>query len=191
MVGWVGWFPKPAKKSQKHPENRHFDPNFTFCVPNSHKNPWVGSKIWESSWWLAYRCTMSEVHLPTKRNNLISHLSKSASLLLPNAGCSNWQNCQSDNRAEVRSAPLCSGCNCCTIKKVKFSSPTTLRASLTLPKTRHWAWIEPGSNTRDIVMTDFQTDASWWKYILGKSWAFRFEKRSESLFKKTSTPSGF
>ena len=47
--GWVGWLipkqgPNPSKKTN-HPENRLFDPNFTFCFPKSHKNPGVGGWV--------------------------------------------------------------------------------------------------------------------------------------------------
>ena len=34
--------PKPGPNPPNHPENRLFDPNFTFGVPKSHKNPGVG-----------------------------------------------------------------------------------------------------------------------------------------------------
>ena len=41
--------PKPGPNPPNHPENRLFDPNFTFGVPKSHKNPGVGgSHIWEN-----------------------------------------------------------------------------------------------------------------------------------------------
>ena len=34
--------PKPGPNPPNHPENRLFDPNFTFGVPKSHKNPGMG-----------------------------------------------------------------------------------------------------------------------------------------------------
>ena len=37
-----------SKQAPNHTENRFFDPNFTFGVPKSHKNPGVGSQIWEN-----------------------------------------------------------------------------------------------------------------------------------------------
>ena len=32
---------KPLNPPPNHPENRLFDPNFTFCSPKFHKNPGV------------------------------------------------------------------------------------------------------------------------------------------------------
>ena len=44
--GWVGrLIPKPGPKSPNHPENRLSDPNITFRVPKTHKNPGVGGWI--------------------------------------------------------------------------------------------------------------------------------------------------
>ena len=38
------WEPPP----QINPKIAFFDLNFTFRFPKSHKNPWVGSHIWEN-----------------------------------------------------------------------------------------------------------------------------------------------
>ena len=40
---WVGGV-ADSKQAPNHTENRLFDPNFTFGVPKSHKNPGVGSQ---------------------------------------------------------------------------------------------------------------------------------------------------
>ena len=59
--GWVGWLiPKLAQITSKI---AFFYPNFTFCVPKSHKNPGAGSNIWESFpngfiFWGLPSCTM-------------------------------------------------------------------------------------------------------------------------------------
>ena len=42
MGGLGGWFPNRAKKKQINLKIAIFDPNFTFCVPKSHKNPGMG-----------------------------------------------------------------------------------------------------------------------------------------------------
>ena len=48
---WVGGVDDSQTRSKPLkiiPKPRIFDPNFTFCVPKSHKKPGMGSKIWES-----------------------------------------------------------------------------------------------------------------------------------------------
>ena len=37
-----------VQTSQITPKIDFFDPNFTFGLPKSHKNPWVVSQIWEN-----------------------------------------------------------------------------------------------------------------------------------------------
>ena len=47
-------------------------------------------------------------------------------------------------------------------RKAKFSSPTTLRASLTLPKTWHWAWMEHARYCNDRFSNRcFMPNMSW------------------------------
>ena len=41
---WVGGV-ADSKQAPNHTENSLFDPNFTFCVPKSHKNPGVGAWV--------------------------------------------------------------------------------------------------------------------------------------------------
>ena len=47
MGGWDGWFPNKVQTPQHKntPKISFFGPNFTFCFPKSHRNPWVG-------WWV-------------------------------------------------------------------------------------------------------------------------------------------
>ena len=48
--GWVGCLIlKQGPNPSYHPENRLFDPNFTFHHPKSHRNPGVGKQIRERS----------------------------------------------------------------------------------------------------------------------------------------------
>ena len=44
MGGWGGWFPNRPKNPQITPKTAFCHPNFSFRVPESHKNPEVG-------WW--------------------------------------------------------------------------------------------------------------------------------------------
>ena len=43
---WVGGVADSQTRSK--PKIAFFDPNFTFCFPKSHKNPGMGSQIWEN-----------------------------------------------------------------------------------------------------------------------------------------------